>query len=219
MLKRTIWKVIVSIVIIIFIIWFNQHYINIKPQAIREWILSFGTFAPIIFIGIYTVRPFLFFPASILSLAAGLAFGSWWGTIYTVIGATMGASLSFFVAKKLGERMIRKSWKGKTTKLRTQLQKNGFSYVLLLRLVPIFPFDFVSYLAGIANVKFVHFLMATWIGIIPGTFAYNFLGSSVVSENQIIIGLAVFVFVIVSLIPIMTNTKIRQKLGLQQKGE
>ncbi|KIQ94283.1 TVP38/TMEM64 family inner membrane protein ydjZ [Anoxybacillus thermarum] len=218
MLTRTWWKIFVAFIIVGGIIWFNQH-IHMKPQTIREWILSFGVLAPLVFIGLYTVRPFLFFPASILSLAAGLAFGAWWGTIFTVIGATLGASLSFFVAKKFGERVIQESWKKKTIKLQAQLKKNGFMYVLLLRLIPIFPFDFISYLAGIVNVKFTHFLFATWIGIIPGTFAYNFLGSSFASGNRIIIIIAVIVFLIISFVPIMTNAKLRQKLGLQQKGE
>ncbi|GGJ81400.1 putative membrane protein YdjX (TVP38/TMEM64 family) [Anoxybacillus voinovskiensis] len=218
MLTRTWWKIFVAFIVVGGIIWVNQH-IHMKPQTIRAWILSFGVLAPLVFIGLYTVRPFLFFPASILSLAAGLAFGAWWGTIFTVIGATLGASLSFLVAKKFGERVIHESWKKKTIKLQAQLKKNGFMYVLLLRLIPIFPFDFISYLAGIVNVKFTHFLFATWIGIIPGTFAYNFLGSSFASGNRIIIIIAIIVFLIISFVPIMTNAKLRQKLGLQQKGE
>jgi uncharacterized membrane protein YdjX (TVP38/TMEM64 family) len=219
-MKKNTWlKMLIAAAVVGGLIWFNHHYLNIKPQTIREWILSFGAFAPFIFIGLYTVRPLILFPASILSLSAGLAFGALWGTIYTVIGATAGAALSYYVARKLGHRVVNQKWKRKGEILQTQLEKNGFFYVFLLRLIPLFHFDMISYLAGLANVKFMHFLLATLLGIIPGTFAYNFLGSSLVAQNTATIVVAMIVFLVILLVPIMTSAKVREKLGLQRKGE
>lgn len=90
----------------------NDRYLQIKPITAREWILSFGVWAPIVYMAFYTIRPLLFIPASILSLAAGLAFGPLWGTVYTIIGATSGAVLSFIVARKLGASLVKNKPKG-----------------------------------------------------------------------------------------------------------
>jgi len=205
---------------VVIFLWINDRFINISPKFIQVWILSFGVFAPIIYIVIYTVRPLILFPASVLSLSAGLAFGAFWGTIYTLIGATGGAVLSFLVAGRLGHKLKNKTWDGKAKIIQEQLKKNGFIYVLLLRLIPIFNFDMISYLAGISNVRLLHFTLATLLGIIPGTFAYNFLGSSLVNGNMTILILSILVFLIVTIIPLVLSKRLRKKLGFgsQHKG-
>jgi len=205
---------------VVIFLWINDRFINISPKFIQVWILSFGVFAPIIYIVIYTVRPLILFPASVLSLSAGLAFGAFWGTIYTLIGATGGAVLSFLVAGRLGHKLKNKTWDGKAKIIQEQLKKNDFIYVLLLRLIPIFNFDMISYLAGISNVRLLHFTLATLLGIIPGTFAYNFLGSSLVNGNMTILILSILVFLIVTIIPLVLSKRLRKKLGFgsQHKG-
>ncbi|MDX8364382.1 TVP38/TMEM64 family protein [Cytobacillus sp. IB215665] len=214
MKKQTIIKIILLIAVLITLIWINNKYLNITPTLIREWILSFGLFAPVIYVILYTVRPLILFPASILSLAAGLAFGAVNGTIYTVVGATCGAALSFWVARKLGKNISNKEWTGKAKSIQTQIEKQGFIYVLLLRLLPIFNFDMISYIAGISKVRFKDFVLATFIGIIPGTFAYNFLGSSFAHGDMKIVIIAVIVFLLALIIPIFTSKKLKKRLGL-----
>lgn len=219
MSRKSMLKLGVAFIVVIVLIWFNQSYLTIQPQTIREWILSFGLFAPVIFILIYSVRPLILFPASILSLAAGLAFGALWGTIYTVIGATGGAILAFYLARLLGSKYVKAKWKGKGEVIEKQLKKNGFLYVLLLRLIPLFNFDMISYLSGMSKVRFSHFLVATVIGIIPGTFAYNFLGSSLLASSWWMIALAMLIFVVVAIVPVMVSSSLREKLGLTKNGE
>lgn len=203
------WGGIIALVGVL--IWFSRSYLSFRVEDIRDWILSFGVLAPIVYIVIYTIRPLIFFPASVLSIAGGLAFGSLFGTIYTVLGATSGAVLSFLVARKLGKSIANKDWQGKGRKIQEQLEKNGFFYVLFFRFVPIFNFDLISYSAGLSKVKFSSFLFGTLIGIIPGTFAYNFLGSSLVSGDPLIIGAAVIVFILLSVIPILVRKKYTKK--------
>ncbi|WP_449402991.1 TVP38/TMEM64 family protein [Exiguobacterium artemiae] len=131
-----------------------------------------------------------------------MAFGTWLGTLYTVIGATLGAVVAFLVAQKLGNGLIKKKEQaGKIHQIQQQLEKNGFIYVLIFRLLPIFNFDLISYAAGLSKVRLLSFFLATLIGIIPGTFAYNFLGSSIVSKDpQLIIG-AIIVFLVLTIVP------------------
>lgn len=212
--QRKILKIVGIIAIVIGLIWFSRSYLNISPTEIKEWILSFGMWAPILYIFLYTVRPLIFFPASILSITGGLAFGALMGTVYTVIGATLGAVVAFLVAKKLGKGVI-KNGAGKVDQIQQQLEKNGFIYVLIFRLLPIFNFDLISYAAGLSKVRLLPFFLATLIGIIPGTFAYNFLGSSIVSKDpRIIIG-AIIVFLILTIVPwyLQKRWKAKKNLG------
>ena len=192
-------------------IWLSRSVFQIDADSIRKWILSFGIWAPIIYIIIYTVRPLIFFPASVLSIAGGLAFGAWLGTLYTIIGATLGALLSFTVAKTLGTRLAGVKWTGNAGKIQSQMEHNGFFYVLLFRLIPVINFDLISYVAALAKVRFGSFALATLIGIIPGTFAYNFLGSSFVSGNPQIILLAVGVFIVLTVVPIVIRNRWSKK--------
>jgi uncharacterized membrane protein YdjX (TVP38/TMEM64 family) len=90
--------------------------------------------------------------------------------------------------------------KGNAKKIQAQIEVNGFLYVLLFRFIPVFNFDLISYLAGISKVRLSSFFFGTLIGIIPGTFAYNFLGSSMISSNPMIIITAVIVFVVLTFV-------------------
>lgn len=201
-------KSLLFIVVVIGLLWFNHKVLHLSPEGIRTWILTFGGAAPVLFIFIYAVRPLILFPASVLSLTGGLAFGPVWGTVYTIVGATIGAVLSFWLARFLGNKLVSTRSKEKWGKLEKQLQQKGFIYILLLRLIPIFPFDLISYGAGVAKVNFTAFLFGTLLGIIPGTFAYNFLGSSFLHEKMSYIVIAVVVFVLVTLIPLVLKKRV-----------
>ncbi|MCG1023694.1 TVP38/TMEM64 family protein [Sutcliffiella horikoshii] len=210
MSRKTIAKLLLLAIVISVLLVINYRYVSISPSSIREWILGFGVWAPIIYIILYTVRPLVLFPASVLSLGAGLAFGALWGTIYTIIGASSGAVLSFMVARKLGKNLAKTSWKGKAASIQQNMEKRGFFYILILRLLPIVNFDLISYVAGISKVRFIHFLLGTVLGIIPGTFAFNFLGSSFVEGDYTYLLIAVVVFVLIAIIPIFFKERFKK---------
>lgn len=212
-MKQRSWLIITLLFVVVVggLLWLNFKVLHLGPEDIRAWILSFGWAAPVLFILIYTIRPLILFPASILSLAGGLTFGPVWGTVYTIVGATMGAVLSFGLARFLGEKFVRKRLKEKGSKIEMQLQQKGFMYILLFRLIPIFPFDLVSYAAGVSKIKFTAFLLGTLLGMIPGTFAYNFLGSSFLEGKTSYIIIAAVVFVLVTLIPFVLKKRVPYK--------
>ncbi|WP_238942843.1 TVP38/TMEM64 family protein [Planococcus beigongshangi] len=188
-------------------IWLGSRFFETDPEMIRNYILSYGIWAPAVYIGIYTIRPLVFFPASLLSLAGGLIFGPWLGTIYTIAGAVAGAVLSFTVAGKLGSRFFTKEQNGKTAKIQEQLEQNGFWYVLLFRLIPVINFDLISYLAAFAKVRPAAFALATLIGVIPGTFAYNFLGSSFAAGDPVVLLVGLGVFIVLTIVPIIIRKR------------
>lgn len=210
-------KILLGLIAITALLILNRKFLNFNPNDIRTWILSFDLWAPLIYITVYSLRPFVLFPASVLSIVGGLAFGALWGTVFTVIGATCGAVLSFWFARKLGENIVRRDLKGKGKGLQKQLEKNGFFYVLAVRLIPLFNFDLISYSAGVSNIRFASFLMGTIIGILPGTLAYNFLGNGIGSGSMRVLIVSVFIFAALSVIPMLIRRKINVKH--HQKGD
>ena len=153
---------------------------RLTPEAIKELILSLGWWGPLLYVLFYTIRPLLLFPALILTLAGGLAFGPFWGTVYVLLGGMGGAILCFILSRTLGRRAVRRylgeKWYFKAVE--NKIAQQGFKGMLFLRLVPIFPYDPVSCLAGVTSVRFSHYVWATLIGMLPGALAYNVLGCS-----------------------------------------
>ncbi|MFB5663974.1 TVP38/TMEM64 family protein [Alteribacillus sp. HJP-4] len=194
-MKKVRWKgPALLLVILCALLWLNTVVLNYNANDIQQGVESAGWFAPIFFIILYTIRPFTLFPASIMSLGGGLAFGAFPGVVYIIAGAAAGACLSFLTARKLGKNLSSAVWKGKARGLQEQLEGNGFLYTLLLRLIPVLNFDLVSYVCGISKVRFRAFMAATLIGIIPGSAAYSLLGAGLIDGDatQLMTAAAVF---------------------------
>ena len=151
---------------------------NISPRKLKMFILSFGWKAPLIYILLYSIRPLFLFPASILTLAGGLSFGTILGTVYEIIGAVISAALAYCISNRLGREYIQTKFGTRFKKVSDELEKNGFKAILILRLIPITPFDAVGYIAGVSSIKFKDYILGTLIGIVPSALAYNFLGDS-----------------------------------------
>ncbi|WP_084007493.1 TVP38/TMEM64 family protein [Salisediminibacterium beveridgei] len=201
------------------LIWFSRSYLDVRPEEMRNWILGFGVWAPLLFVILYALRPVIFFPASVMSLAGGLAFGALWGTVIIVIGATLSAALAFLIGGKLGDRFMKIREGSRTETIRKQMEQNGFVYVLIFRFIPVINFDAISYLASVAGVTFRAFMTATFIGIIPGTFAYAFLGASFVTLNPWQIAGAIAIFLVFMIVPIVLRKRLAGKIGLEEKKE
>ncbi|AIF50950.1 TVP38/TMEM64 family protein [Pelosinus sp. UFO1] len=184
------------------------HFVGISrltPESIRNIVLSFGWWGPVVYVVMYTIRPLLLFPAILLTLAGGLAFGPWWGTFYVVLGGVMGACLCFTIARLLGRDKMQK-YIGKFSQLQlfeSQIAQNGFRTMLIMRIVPIFPYDPVSYLAGLSKIRFWDYTAATALGMIPGAFAYNVLGYSLTDVFSSTFLLALLFVVVVMCTPLL----------------
>lgn len=149
---------------------------NIGISDIRSFIDSKGSLGPIVYVVLLTLLPLLLFPDSLIVIAGGMAFGLGWGTVLTSIGSLLGGMISFYISRYVGKDFVQKyakdisAFKGKNNKV------NGFFLILILRLIPMFPFKVVSYSAGLTNVKAKDFAIATVIGSMPGIVVYTNLG-------------------------------------------
>jgi uncharacterized membrane protein YdjX (TVP38/TMEM64 family) len=115
--------------------------------------------------------------AVFLTIAGGILFGVWMGSAAAIVSATIGASLIFLVASSAFGGVIMRRAGPIAAKVAEGFRSDAFSYLLFLRLVPVFPFWLVNIAAALVGVRFVTFVAATAIGIIPGTVAFAFLGA------------------------------------------
>lgn len=149
---------------------------NCTPQNMKDYIGSFGMLAPAIYIAMFIIVPLTLFPDAVLAVAGGMIFGLGLGTFYTIIGAVCGGTLSFFISRIFGRGLVEKLIKGKGECFENGIEKRGFLFILMLRLIPLVPFDVISYGAGLSKIRYKDFILATSIGIIPGVWVYVNLG-------------------------------------------
>lgn len=178
-----ILKILISVILIIIIgsTIYKLLNMNINSKDIQAYVSSFGKLAPLVYIIMFALVPLTLFPDSVLAIGGGLIFGLFKGYIYTLIGALIGASLSFYISRKLGRNFVKKLTKEKLDGIESMINSKGFFVVLMLRLIPLFPFDIISYGAGLTSIKYKDFLLATIIGTIPGILVFTNIGAQSVN--------------------------------------
>ncbi|MDQ3195993.1 MAG: TVP38/TMEM64 family protein [Pseudomonadota bacterium] len=147
-------------------------------EAFQKWIEGLGVWGVVAFGVAYVVATVLAIPASPLTLVAGLAFGMW-GFPLVVVAATIGAALAFLVARYLAREKV-KAMVEKRPKLKAVDQAvtdEGWKIVALMRLSPLVPFNLQNYLFGVTEVDFKRYVAATFVGIMPGSMLYVYVGS------------------------------------------
>ena len=176
---------------------------NLTPSKIREYLLSFGMVkGALVYLAIYTfsIRPFVPIPPTLYTFAGGFTFGPIWGTVLTVTGATLNASLCFLIARALGKGFVEKISKGKFGKLNERLKDSGFKTLLIIRTSPVGPpFDLVSYASGVLRIPFWSHFVATMVGVIPAVAVYSYFGGSI-TKGGLTILIAFFLVVVISIL-------------------
>lgn len=201
-MRNQIKKFLVLIIFIltaIFLIRYLQGTMYFDPMYLRAQLESYGYFSPVIFILIYIFGSVLLVPGTILTIAGGILFGTFLGTLYTIIGATIGATLLFLISRSLGRSFIHDIVEKKYKTIKEydkKIEKNGFKTILFLRLVPLFPFVAINVFSGLTKVKLRHYFLGTLIGIIPGSFALAYLGDSLAELKVLHIILSIVLILI-----------------------
>src|SRR5882724_5249129 len=146
----------------------------------NDWVGQMGTVGILVFIVVYALATVLLAPGSILTIGAGFVFGLWKGFLVVSAGATLGASLAFLVARFIARDKIESIAKRneKFRKIDNAIGKQGAKLIFLLRLSPVIPFNLSNYFYGLTAVKFWLYVLASWIGMMPGTFLYVYIGAA-----------------------------------------
>ncbi len=176
------WKWVLYLAAVVAIVVAVKYFhVQDLLKAALDWIGKLGPWGPVIFIALYIVATVFFIPGSVLTLGAGAVFGVVLGSVYVSISATLGATAAFLVGRYLARdaiaRKIAKNEKFAT--IDRAVADEGWKIVLLTRLSPVFPFTLLNYAFGLTRVKLSHYVLASWLGMIPGTVMYVYLGSLV----------------------------------------
>lgn len=147
-------------------------------QALAGWVADHWLLAALAYVGAYIAIVAFSLPAALVAtLTGGFLFGTVFGGLLTVVGATIGATLLFLAARTALGDMLRAKAGPKLRKLEEGFGENAFSYMLVLRLVPLFPFFLVNLAPAFLGVPLRTYVAATFLGILPGTFVYASLGN------------------------------------------
>lgn len=166
------------------------------PDLIQYTIEALGFWGPIAYIVLYTIRPLILFPGSVLTGMSGLLFGPFLGILYTAIGANLSAVFAFLLARYFGGSFVSKTDSGWMSKYNKKLEENGFVTILIMRLIYL-PFDLVNFGAGLTSIKLRDFVAGTILGTLPGSLTFVLLGASFTDPRNLLIAAATLVFGIV----------------------
>jgi uncharacterized membrane protein YdjX (TVP38/TMEM64 family) len=162
---------------------------DILPSFL-EWVQGIGPWGAVVFAAAYIPAAVFFVPGSLLTLGAGFVFGLTKGTVVVSLGSTAGAAAAFLVARTLAHDWVGRRLEGRPhlTAIGRAVETEGFKIVLLTRLSPVLPFNLLNYAFGLTAVSFRTYVLASWIGMLPGTIMYVYLGSAAKSVATLLSG-------------------------------
>ncbi|WP_297280708.1 TVP38/TMEM64 family protein [uncultured Anaerococcus sp.] len=178
---KQIFNIIKAILVIAFIILINK---SIDMDILQAKIEAMGYLAPIGYILAFTVLPALFVPALTIVVIAGTLFGFIKGFLYTMIGVITNVSFMYLISNKFAKDKVYNLLKDKLSSkyfrlIYTKDQKKLVSTFFITRLIPAIPYILENYLAGLTEIKFIPYLIATFLGVIPGMLIYLNVGTNI----------------------------------------
>ncbi len=188
-------KIITGIIFLLgigaFVYFDLSQYLSLDAlKANRDLLLNYTesnyTLAVAVFILVYILQTTFSLPGgAILTLTGGFLFGSLMGTVFVNIGATLGATFAFLAARYLLRDWVENKFGDRLAPIQAGFAQNAFSYLMTLRLIPAFPFFLVNLVSGLTRVNLGTYMLATSLGIIPGSFVFAFAGRQLGSINSL----------------------------------
>lgn len=189
--KKLILLAVAALAILLFFLLDLDRFLTLESlkehrQVLQQQAHEAPLAAALLFMAVYILQTALSLPgAAILSLGAGVLFGSILGTAYAVVAATIGATLAFIVTRYLLYETIQRRFGQRLEGLNRELDQRGFNYLLFLRLVPLFPFFLINLAGGLTRLPLRTFVLATMLGIVPGGFVYVNAGAGLGTINSL----------------------------------
>ncbi len=151
----------------------------LDQDKLRDFIATYGNLAPLLFMLIYAIAPSLFLPGLPITIVGGILFGPVWGVVYSITGATTGAGIAFLISRYVSGSFIEAKLEGsKWDKLNDSVEKQGWKIVAITRLIPLFPFNLLNYAFGLTKIKFSHYIVSTFLFMLPACISLIVFSSS-----------------------------------------
>lgn len=178
--SKSIRKWVLALLAVAFLLVF-LYFLDVQElfQVALAWISDLGPWGPVFFIVFYILATVLFLPGLIPTMAAGVLFGVIRGTLLVSISSISGATLAFLIGRYLAREWVAAMIRGnqKFEAIDAAVAEEGWKIVGLTRLSPVFPFNLLNYAFGLTQVSLKDYFLASWIGMLPGTVMYVYIGS------------------------------------------
>ena len=145
------------------------------PQ-IQGLLARMGAWGPAVFVLLYSIGPAFLVPGLPFDLAAGVLFGPFWGTLYALVGSTIGATVAFIAARTVGREWTEEKLSGPLRKIKNGVDRGGWEFVAFARLVPVIPFNLLNYALGLTRIRLVPYALASLVFMAPATAVYVYAG-------------------------------------------
>jgi uncharacterized membrane protein YdjX (TVP38/TMEM64 family) len=151
-----------------------RHHLTVSQ--IQGVVAGLGPWGPVVFMLLYAVGPAFLVPGLPFDLAAGILFGPVWGSVYSLLGATVGATIAFLGARTVGRQWTEEKLSGPLKKIKEGVDKGGWEFVAFVRLVPVIPFNLLNYALGLTRIGLVPYVLASFVFMAPATVVYVYAG-------------------------------------------
>lgn len=165
---------VAALMIAILAAWLHRDALDIAALNVR--VRGAGPWGPALFMGAYLFATVLSLPGALLTLAGGALFGPVWGTFYSLTGATIGATAAFVITRYAASDWVKRRAGGWLLSLMDGVEKEGWRFVAFVRLVPLLPFNLLNYALGLTRIRLAHYVLASYVFMLPGALAYTYLG-------------------------------------------
>ncbi len=220
--KSSLWRpVVLGLVLVTLMILAKVFNLGARLGELRTWILSLGAWGPIVYIFLYVGAVVLALPGSVITVMAGVLFGSVVGVVTVSVGSTLGATLAFIISRHVARDAIAQKFAAekKFQQLDRLTKEHGAIIVAITRLVPLFPFNLLNYGFGLTRVPLRTYMFWSWICMLPGTVLYVVGADAVasaVSEGRVpwvLIGIFVLTVAIIIVLVRQARKRLKTKEG------
>lgn len=175
-MRRSLPRAVLILLLAAMTAWAIVHRDQVNLGQLDTLLTSLGAWAPVAYVTLFALATVAFVPGVVFSLAGGALFGPFWGTLWNLSGATLGAILAFLIARYIAGDWVARKAGGLLKRLMDGIDAEGWRFVAFIRLVPLFPFNLSNYALGLTRIPFRHYGITTLVCMIPGAVAYTWLG-------------------------------------------
>lgn len=209
--KLNVWVIVgflgVIAALIVALIWNWQPLYDLfsNSERIRQLVADAGPWGPLVFILLQVVQVIVApIPGQAVGFVSGFLFGTWWGTLYTMVGAAIGFTLIFIFARKLGRPFVEHFADKKHIDKFDYFtnSNNGVFALFLVFLLPAFPDDIICYIAGLSKIKISTLIIISLLGRLPGYLVLNFAGAGIAEAKIEMVAIIFSVVMIISAVGI-----------------
>jgi len=175
-MQKVIPRLAIAVVVAVMALWLALNRDRLDPAVVQATVRDLGLLAPVAHVVLFAVGTVVFVPGALFGVVGGMLFGPAWGTLLNLLGATLGATVAFLLARSVAQDKIRQRAGAKLDRLMAGVEAEGWRFVAFVRLVPLFPFNLLNYALGLTRIPLTAYVLASLVSMLPGTFVYTWLG-------------------------------------------